>query len=237
MNLNKLNQQEVTLLTNQQVFSLENGLSNGKYSLEDIGNLVPGAMMVQDINAMQVNYMNNWGCESLDHSMEEINAMGNDYYKKFFLAEECGWFLTGMLSYIKRKDQSELYSFFHQVRTGPKMELSWHYAVCKFLTTNNTNELIVVANPISGMGLMVNKVNKLLDENVYVAKNYKKFAILTKREKEIISLLSKGKSTTAISDELFISKHTVSTHRKNINLKLDLNSFAELIRFANAFEL
>ena len=241
MQTNKLSSQEITDLTNRQVFTLENGYANGHYSLNDIGDLVPGAIMVQDMQSVQVTYMNSWGCEVLDHSMDEINAMGEDYYKKFFLPDESRWFIPGMLNYFQREDHSSLYSFFHQVRTGPKLEFSWYYAVCKFLRKdkdlNKPKELIMVVNPVSGMGVMANKVNKLLDENVFVVKKYKLFASLSKREKEVIALLANGKSTNDIADLLFISTHTVQTHRKNINKKLELNSFADLVHFAIAFEL
>ncbi len=57
---------------------------------------------------------------------------------------------------------------------------------------------------------------------------------LTKREKEILYLLSIGKSSFEIACQLFISKETVSTHRKNIIKKLGVKSFAELLRLAIA---
>src|SRR5438105_3852923 len=99
-------------LSNRQIYSLENGLSKCLFTLEDIGELVPGAIMVHDMQALRVTFMNNWGCETLNHSMEEINAMGEAYYEKFFLPEESKWFINGMIEYFKRKDHSSLYSFF-----------------------------------------------------------------------------------------------------------------------------
>jgi DNA-binding NarL/FixJ family response regulator len=55
---------------------------------------------------------------------------------------------------------------------------------------------------------------------------------LTKRELEIISLVGKGKSSETISEQLFLSPHTVRTHKKNIMKKLELNTSAELMRYA-----
>jgi len=55
---------------------------------------------------------------------------------------------------------------------------------------------------------------------------------LTRREVEIIRLLSKGKSSEEASEELFISPYTVDTHRKNIFKKLEINNLAALVRFA-----
>jgi len=51
----------------------------------------------------------------------------------------------------------------------------------------------------------------------------------TKRELEVIKLLAKGLTTDEISSELFISVHTVYTHRKNILRKSGLKNTAELI--------
>ena len=56
---------------------------------------------------------------------------------------------------------------------------------------------------------------------------------LTRREAEIISLLAKGKSSNEIAEVLFLSAHTVNTHRKNILKKLNLNSTVDLVRFAH----
>lgn len=58
-------------------------------------------------------------------------------------------------------------------------------------------------------------------------------SILSSREKEILVLIGKGKTSYQIANELFISKHTVDTHRKNMIRKLGLNGTGELIRYAN----
>lgn len=57
---------------------------------------------------------------------------------------------------------------------------------------------------------------------------------LTEREKLIISRLVTGKKASEIAEELEIGYETVKTHRKNIYLKLDINSIAELILKVNA---
>jgi len=55
---------------------------------------------------------------------------------------------------------------------------------------------------------------------------------LSQREIEIIKLLADGLSSSQISERLFISEHTVKTHRKNILKKLDLHNSSELIQYA-----
>jgi DNA-binding NarL/FixJ family response regulator len=55
---------------------------------------------------------------------------------------------------------------------------------------------------------------------------------LTKRETEIITLISKGFNSHEIADQLFISPFTVVKHRKNILKKLSMKNFAEVVNFA-----
>ncbi len=55
---------------------------------------------------------------------------------------------------------------------------------------------------------------------------------LSDREKEIIRLISEGLSTQEIADKVFLSKHTVNTHRKNILSKLNVKNSAGVIRYA-----
>lgn len=53
--------------------------------------------------------------------------------------------------------------------------------------------------------------------------------LLSHREKEIVSLISKGSSVEEIADMLNISCHTVRTHRKNILKKTGCKNSAELV--------
>ncbi|MCS7004740.1 MAG: response regulator transcription factor [Cytophagales bacterium] len=62
-------------------------------------------------------------------------------------------------------------------------------------------------------------------------KNYQENQ-LTKREIEILKLVSAGYSTKQIADQLHISHRTVDTHRVNMMRKLEAVNTAELIRKA-----
>ena len=55
---------------------------------------------------------------------------------------------------------------------------------------------------------------------------------LSEREVEIIRLIVSGLTSTAIADKLFLSEHTVKTHRKNIFKKTGINSISQLTSFA-----
>jgi len=55
---------------------------------------------------------------------------------------------------------------------------------------------------------------------------------LSAREIEIIQLVADGLSNKQIAEKLFLSVHTVTTHRKNIMSKLGINNTAGLVMYA-----
>ncbi len=55
---------------------------------------------------------------------------------------------------------------------------------------------------------------------------------ISEREIEIITLVAEGLSNKEVADKLFLSTHTVITHRKNIMNKLGVNNTAGLVLFA-----
>jgi len=55
---------------------------------------------------------------------------------------------------------------------------------------------------------------------------------LSDRELEIIKLIAEGYTNAQISVVLYISNHTVNTHRKNIMKKLGVNNTAGIVMFA-----
>jgi two-component system nitrate/nitrite response regulator NarL len=52
------------------------------------------------------------------------------------------------------------------------------------------------------------------------------------REREIIKLIAQGLINKEIAEKLFISTHTVNTHRKNLMAKLNINNTAGIVLLA-----
>ena len=59
-------------------------------------------------------------------------------------------------------------------------------------------------------------------------------ALLSNREREIVSFLEKGFTTKEIAKELFLSNHTINTHRRNILRKSETKNTAQLIYRINS---
>ena len=79
--------------------------------------------------------------------------------------------------------------------------------------------------------------NSYYDGNINVRNHGKEKSkspkgLLTKRQKEILSLIAQGKTSREIAEELFIGIHTVDTHRKNMMRILGIKGKGELLRYA-----
>jgi len=60
---------------------------------------------------------------------------------------------------------------------------------------------------------------------------------LSEREVEIIKMIAEGLTNTQIADILFISNHTINTHRKNILRKLGVKNTAGIVMYAVKMDL
>jgi len=79
-----------------------------------------------------------------------------------------------------------------------------------------------------------NSIIKVIRELLIKEGVYKDLATqgLSERELDVLRLVAKGKSNKDIADMLFISIHTVISHRKNITDKLGIKSIPGLTVYA-----
>jgi len=58
------------------------------------------------------------------------------------------------------------------------------------------------------------------------------YSVLTPREREVLQLITEGKSTKVIAKELYVSSKTIDWHRSQLMKKLGVQSVAELVKYA-----
>jgi len=78
---------------------------------------------------------------------------------------------------------------------------------------------------------IIEKIQRLLDESD-VKNEASGSMALSPRETTIVRLVSLGLTNRQIADQLFLSAHTVMTHRKNISSKLGIKSVSGLTVYA-----
>lgn len=103
--------------------------------------------------------------------------------------------------------------------------------VCSVIDNNVLKEYDENFAICDDIDVIANKINHLLHTEEEEEKDNEQES-LSQREKEIITCVVKGMTNKAIADKLFLSIHTVITHRRNIARKLQIHSPAGLTIYA-----
>lgn len=190
---------------------------------------------INSLNDFAIKYINQYGEEGYGLSLEEIVEMGEKFIQEIFEQGTLEYFSRPLIQMVQENDRSKIVSFFQRVRRYKGSEYEWLLTTSKYL--KDRNESISISQEVSGMDGSIKAITKLLDDNLYIRKNMKKFSSLTKREKQILKMVAQGLSTREVAEKLFLSPQTVKTHRKNISKKLNLDRVIDWEYFANAFEI
>lgn len=112
-------------------------------------------------------------------------------------------------------------------------------ASLKFVALQHTQSPVVVLKEYDaflsiydGMDVLREILMRLIQEERAEEESLDNRQKLTAREKEIVVCVVKGMTNKQIADQLYLSAHTVMTHRKNIASKLQIHSPAGLTIYA-----
>jgi DNA-binding CsgD family transcriptional regulator len=208
--------------------------------IRSIEKSLPAMIIVHDIRDSTVVYMSEMALRGLGVTLQELLAMGMEYHENFFNSEDAKDYVPKILGLLERNNDDEIVSFFQQVRQMPKMEWAWFLSSIKILLRDNENKPVLTLTtsiPLDAQHHIAAKSQRILDENNFLRRNLHIFSKLSVREKEVLRLLALGHSSPEISEILFISDMTATTHRRNIKEKLQAKSQYDYIRFAHAFDL
>lgn len=105
-----------------------------------------------------------------------------------------------------------------------------------YLNKQESNEKMIEAirTVLAGERFLSPEMSRRLISQALGASDATKTPIenLTDRELEIFRMIGEGLTTSAIAKRLFLSTHTIDTHRENIKRKLAVSTAAELSRAA-----
>lgn len=112
-----------------------------------------------------------------------------------------------------------------------KSSIKYIALVCSVIDNNALKEYDESIAICDDIDIITTKVNHLLYTEEEEEKD-NELETLSQREKEIITCVVKGMTNKAIADKLYLSIHTVMTHRRNIARKLQIHSPAGLTIYA-----
>lgn len=198
--------------------------------------------VIHDRKSNSVVYMSETGLTTLGVTLDELKAMGDQYYNLFFDPKD-------VVHYLKHWEEFEAdpnnkgswFTFFQQVTDINLDKPQWFLSVSKVLLYDQVSGAplfaLTLALKLNQYLPIAPKLERLVNENNFLREHMKLFTQLTKREKEILTYMSQGLSLKEISAAQFSSEETLRTHRKNIKRKLKVKNDIDLLRFAQAFNI
>ncbi len=139
---------------------------------------------------------------------------------------------------ILKKEFPDIKVIIFSTHMQPKLIKSlYNNGVSAYLSKNEETKVIWDA-----MSFLINNnepfhsplIQKLLLDDISgkLVRNRTFIPQLTRREKEVLKLICEEKSSSEIAAELFLSEHTVESHRANLLNKLQVKNVAGLVKKA-----
>ena len=200
--------------------------------LEKIVHEVPANIYVSDLEKGVV-WCNRTNEETLGYSLEEILQLGGLEYFRAIVHPDDQNIPSDSIAHYKSFNGAE-YGGVFRAKHKNEEDYRWFIGWAKAFTQDGkgqVKELLCVDVDMSPRMNTEEQLIAALRENLR-QKNNLLIESLRKREVEILTLVCEGKSTKEIAQQLFLSEHTVHTHRRNIQRKLGTSSVAELMLLA-----
>ncbi|MES2650992.1 MAG: helix-turn-helix transcriptional regulator [Bacteroidota bacterium] len=174
-------------------------------------------------------------------SVNEIayTSLLHQHFYEPLLADKKNRLIMEIAAYLSGCDEHSVYSYCYRSNQTSPEHPEWYMAtaILKKSGEGLPNEIVIFTYNLALLGDSRKSFYRVLEDDVFFKMHFNKVSLLTKKEKEIISLLTLGNTSNQIANKLFVSVHTVNTHRKNINSKLAIKNIADILRIADVFEL
>jgi DNA-binding NarL/FixJ family response regulator len=143
--------------------------------------------------------------------------------------------LEGLHQIVKKYPSAKLLAITQPIPANKILQALNSGVISHLLKDCDQDEIVeAIYKTVKGEKFMCGKIvsdilqSKAADTNISSCEGLN----ISEREMEIIKLVAEGYSNKEIADKLFLSTHTVTTHRKNIMNKLGVNNTAGLVLFA-----
>lgn len=225
--------QDKLQMSSVNLLMIDKWIRDGKITLEEVGDIMPCIFHLDNAD-LSIRYLNNFARDKLELTLDEAKYLGNGFFDKFY--HDSSQFLKEELNaFYSRKDF--IRSYHNIIKLWYPKEQSYKASIISAKRARYEEGIYIISQPLDQVHYSPRKIQRIMEEERFIQDKYVTFCSLTDREKEIIGLLALGHNNPSIADYLFISRKTVEQHRKNINKKLNINSFVSLLKYAQAFDL
>ena len=209
-------------------------------AIDDISKYLPSIIIIHNITTGGIIYMSDLGLKELQISLDDIIKLGDKYASQFLKLDNMANYFPQILEVLKTNNFDETFTYFQQVRANNVQDWHWYLSTTKILMFDENDKAylsITTSKPINNLFNYSFKFDKILEEKGNIEANMILFNQLTKREKQILILITDGKTTIEMAKLLHISSSTIEQHRKNIRKKLQIKNLAHLLKCTQSFDM
>jgi DNA-binding CsgD family transcriptional regulator len=206
---------------------------DSKVTLDELSDLIPGYIHLNNLESGGLEYLSKKALAIFEKTIIEIKELGKDFINQISDLKSQQMFERKKMYFLDNANSNKVFSYIQRLQYKTKqIPFTLLYSTSK---KYNNRLTISFTQPLKLLRDNYFLKEIVDDRYVFFNKNYWKFALLTKRECEILSLIAYGDSNKLIADKLCISYHTVKTHRKNICSKLETSRLIDLIKYFEVF--
>ncbi len=158
-----------------------------------------------------------------NHFNINITCVSNINELKRFKKNTSNFFLV-----LLPKDSSIIEEFRREMDDSNIIDVIW---LCEqYVNKTNVDDRTLCLDATQNQ--IVNMISNIMNNNDIEEDKVVDVSSLSEREVDVLKLVAKGYSNKEIGEKLYISFHTVISHRKNITKKLGIKSISGLTVYA-----
>lgn len=220
----------------KNVFLVDLLCKREKIDFQDFADCIPGIFHVNDGLTLEVKLMSSLARGVIELTGAEIVDMGLDFFDKYLAKETVSYVFPKFKEHYLKGDRTSVYTDVQMYK--PKLDIDEYVPILTSTKIDPSGKNLVTSTiPFSELGRSIKAIERIVDQQAFSQLNFERFQTLTKREKQILTLIAQGWTNKKISDFMFISVNTVRTHRNRIWKKLEIKTFRDAIMYAQSFNL
>jgi len=167
--MKKYRTEKEILLDNQvSLFTFEKDLVQEKYTIPEVGELLPGMLHFNRAEDLVLCYFNSWAQRRFEKTVEEVLEGGLEFMISRFEPGTAFLFRKSLVNFIGRNDKSSCHGFFQKLRFNPKLNYEWIYTSSKIF--NDDNLIFSYSLPISEIEKNSSFLLHNLEQNLFLQK-------------------------------------------------------------------
>lgn len=227
---------ELALIEKLELYTIEiEKMLIGTDDIYDVLNQIPHGAHISHPETFQLLHTNRMHEQITCYAEEEVRENWDEYIKR--LHPDTMSSLDQILpEFYSKKEKHATISFMQYGKLYRKEDYLPLLTFSKVSTLPGEVKLWIYLDATK-LGNNVRGIDRIVEMDEFKLKNFRRFQTLTAREVEVLTLMAQGLNNPKIAEQLFLSRSTIETHRKNLKKKLELKSYRDVMRYALAFDL